>query len=115
MPTITDYENGEEIMAHPLSWQKQSQPSYLLNWQRQPSMQMMVRQKNRQKNLKVALSLFGVDDIGSTTAAALTGVTVDKNNVSVVSNSEDGGILWPLVFRAKKSNGKYKNTTGSIE
>ena len=48
-----------------------------------------------------------MDDIGSTTAAALTGVTVDKNNV-VVSNSEDGGDPVAVGFRAKKSNGKYK-------
>lgn len=51
--TITDDENGEEIYGT----QKQSQQSYLLNWQRQRSMQMMVRQKSL-KNLKMALSLL---------------------------------------------------------
>ena len=50
---------------------------------------------------------LGVDDIGTATAAALTGVSVDSNNV-VVSASEDGGNPVAIGFRAKKSNGKYK-------
>lgn len=53
-----------------------------------------------------ALSL-GVDDIGATAAAALTGVTVDSNNV-IISASEDGGDPVAIGFRAKKSNGNYR-------
>lgn len=50
---------------------------------------------------------MGVDDIGSTAAAALTGVTIDKNNV-IISTSEDGGKPVAIGFRARKSNGKYR-------
>ena len=54
-----------------------------------------------------ALSL-GIDDIGSLVAQDLTGCKIDSNNV-VVSRSEDGGSPVAIGFRAKKSNGKYRN------
>ncbi len=50
---------------------------------------------------------LGVDDIGSTTASALTGATIDSNKV-IISSSEDGGQPVAVGFRAKKSNGKYR-------
>lgn len=59
------------------------------------------------KEFKNGTLSLGVDDIGSTAAAALTGVTIDKNNV-IVSTSEDGGKPVAIGFRARKSNGKYR-------
>ena len=59
------------------------------------------------KEFKSGTLSLGVDDIGATTAQALTGATIDANGV-VVSASEDGGDPVAVGFRAKKSNGKYK-------
>lgn len=59
------------------------------------------------KEFKNGTLSLGVDDIGSTAAAALTGVTIDKNNV-IISTSEDGGKPVAIGFRARKSNGKYR-------
>lgn len=59
------------------------------------------------KEFKSGTLSLGIDDIGSSVAADLTGVTVDKNNV-VISTTEDGGFPVAVGFRAKKSNGKYK-------
>lgn len=56
------------------------------------------------KNGKLSL---GVDNIGRTVAAALTGATVDSKGV-LISTSEDGGSPVAIGFRAKKSNGYYK-------
>lgn len=50
---------------------------------------------------------LGVDEIGRSTAAVLTGATVDNNGV-LISASEDSGDLVAVGFRAKKANGKYK-------
>lgn len=50
---------------------------------------------------------LGVDDIGSESASALTGVTIDDNGV-VISSSEDSGDPVAIGFRAKKANGKYR-------
>lgn len=59
------------------------------------------------KEFKSGTLSLGVDDIGSTAAAALTGVRVDSNNV-IISASEDGGDPVAIGFRAKKSNGNYR-------
>ena len=59
------------------------------------------------KEFKSGTLSLGVDDIGAATAAALVGVTVDKNNV-IVSTSEDTTPNVAVGFRAKKSNGQYK-------
>lgn len=59
------------------------------------------------KEFKSGTLSLGVDDIGTATAAALTGVSVDNNNV-VISSSEDGGNPVAVGFRARKSNGKYR-------
>ena len=56
------------------------------------------------KNGKLTL---GVDAIGRSVAAALTGSTVDDNGV-LISTSEDGGSPVAIGFRAKKSNGHYR-------
>lgn len=59
------------------------------------------------KEFKSGTLSLGVDDIGATAAAALTGVRVDSNNV-IISASEDGGDPVAIGFRAKKSNGNYR-------
>lgn len=56
------------------------------------------------KNGKLTL---GVDAIGRSVAAALTGASADENGV-LISASEDGGAPVAIGFRAKKSNGRYK-------
>ena len=104
--TITDDENGEEIYGTPTQLAKaiSAELSVELAEATLYADDGAAEIVKEFKNGKISL---GVDDIGSTTAAALTGVTVDKNNV-VVSNSEDGGNPVAVGFRAKKSNGKYK-------
>lgn len=59
------------------------------------------------KEFKEGTLTLGVDDIGSETAAALTGVNIDDNGV-IISSSEDGGNPVAIGFRAKKANGKYR-------
>ncbi|MDR1606378.1 MAG: phage tail protein [Streptococcaceae bacterium] len=59
------------------------------------------------KEFKEGKITLGVDNIGTTVAAALTGAVVDKKGV-LISASEDGGAPVAIGFRAKKSNGKYK-------
>lgn len=59
------------------------------------------------KEFKQGKISLGVDDIGVAAAQALTGATVDDNNV-LVSASEDGGSPVAVGFRAKKGNGKYR-------
>jgi len=59
------------------------------------------------KEFKSGTLSLGVDDIGSSVAAALTGCVVDSKGV-IISASEDGGAPVAIGFRAKKSNGKYK-------
>ncbi len=59
------------------------------------------------KEFKNGTLSLGVDDIGPTAAAALTGVTIDKNN-GIISPSEDGGKPVAIGFRARKANGKYR-------
>lgn len=50
---------------------------------------------------------LGVDDIGTTAAADLTGATVDQNG-ALVSESEDMATPVAVGFRAKMPNGKYR-------
>ncbi|WP_040197179.1 major tail protein [Candidatus Soleaferrea massiliensis] len=50
---------------------------------------------------------LGVDDIGPTVAADLTGATTDDNGV-LVSASENVGTPCAVGFRAQKANGKYR-------
>ena len=50
---------------------------------------------------------LGVEDIGKSIAAKLTGAAIDANGV-LVSASEDGGSPVAVGFRAKKANGKYR-------
>ena len=59
------------------------------------------------KEFKSGTLSLGVDDIGASVAAALTGVTIDSNKV-IVSTSEDTTAPVAVGFRAKRSNGKYR-------
>lgn len=104
--TITDDENGEEIYGTPTQLAKAISAELSVELA-EATLYADDGAAEIVKEFKNGNISLGVDDIGSTTAAALTGVTVDKNNV-VVSNSEDGGNPVAVGFRAKKSNGKYK-------
>ncbi|HCJ4522285.1 TPA: major tail protein [Listeria innocua] len=103
---ITDDENGEEIYGTPTQLAKAISAELSVELA-EATLYADDGAAEIVKEFKNGTISLGVDDIGSTTAAALTGVTVDKNNV-VVSNSEDGGNPVAVGFRAKKSNGKYK-------
>lgn len=104
--TITDDENGEEIYGTPTQLAKAISAELSVELA-EATLYADDGAAEIVKEFKNGTISLGVDDIGSTTTAALTGVTVDKNNV-VVSNSEDGGDPVAVGFRAKKSNGKYK-------
>mgnify|MGYP000969645223 FL=1 len=104
--TITDDENGEEIYGTPTQLAKAISAELSVELA-EATLYADDGAAEIVKEFKNGIISLGVDDIGSTTAAALTGVTVDTNNV-VVSNSEDGGDPVAVGFRAKKSNGKYK-------
>ncbi|ENI0827713.1 phage tail protein [Listeria innocua] len=104
--TTTDDENGEEIYGTPTQLAKAISAELSVELA-EATLYADDGAAEIVKEFKNGTISLGVDDIGSTTAAALTGVTVDKNNV-VVSNSEDGGDPVAVGFRAKKSNGKYK-------
>lgn len=104
--TITDDENGEEIYGTPTQLAKAISAELSVELA-EATLYADDGAAEIVKEFKNGTISLGVDDIGSTTAAALTGFTVDKNNV-VVSNIEDGGDPVAVGFRAKKSNGKYK-------
>ena len=104
--TITDDENGEEIYGTPTQLAKAISAELSVELA-EATLYADDGAAEIVKEFKNGTISLGVDDIGSTTATALTGVTVDKNNV-MVSNSEDGGDPVAVGFRAKKSNGKYK-------
>ena len=104
--TITDDENGEEIYGTPTQLAKAISAELSVELA-EATLYADDGAAEIVKEFKNGTISLGVDDIGSTTAAALTGVTVDKNNV-MVYNSEDGGDPVAVGFRAKKSNGKYK-------
>jgi phi13 family phage major tail protein len=59
------------------------------------------------KEFKSGKLTLGVDGIGRSVAAVLTGSNVDENGV-LISASEDGGAPVAIGFRAKKSNGSYR-------
>ena len=59
------------------------------------------------KEFKSGTLSLGVDDIGASVAAALTGVTIDRNKV-IISTSEDSTAPVAGGFRAKRANGKYR-------
>ncbi|MCR5783613.1 MAG: phage tail protein [Clostridia bacterium] len=59
------------------------------------------------KEFKQGKLTLGIDNLGTTVAAKLTGATVDDNGV-LVSTSEDAAPPVAIGFRARKANGKYR-------
>ena len=59
------------------------------------------------KEFKSGTLSLGVDNIGESVAADLTGTVIDANG-AVISTAEDGGDPVAVGFRAKLSNGKYR-------
>ena len=103
---ITEDENGEESYGAPIQLAKaiSAEVSVELN---EATLYADDGAAVVVKEFKSGTLSLGVDDIGSATAKALTGVTVDANGV-IISASEDGGAPVAVGFRAKMANGKYR-------
>ena len=103
---ITEDENGEETYGTPVQLAKAMSADLTVD-----SVEATLYADDGAaeivKEFKSGTLSLGVDDIGASAAAALTGVVIDANHV-VVSSSEDGGAPVAVGFRAKKSNGKYR-------
>ena len=59
------------------------------------------------KEFKSGTLSLGVNDIGASVAAALTGCVIDSNKV-IVSRSEDAAPYVAVGFRATTANGQYR-------
>lgn len=103
---ITENANGEETYANPVQLAKAISADLSVELA-EATLYADDGASEVVKEFKSGTLSLGVDEIGSTVAADLTGVTVDRNGV-VISASEDGGDPVAIGFRAKKSNGKYK-------
>lgn len=103
---ITEDENGDETYGTPVSLAK-AMSAELSVALAEATLYADDGAAEVVKEFKNGTLSLGVDDIGPTAAAALTGVTIDKNNV-IISTSEDGGKPVAIGFRARKSNGKYR-------
>lgn len=103
---ITEDENGEESYGEPVQLAKaiSAEVSVELN---EATLYADDGAAVVVKEFKSGTLSLGVDDIGSKTAQALTGVKVDANGV-IISASEDGGAPVAVGFRAKMANGKYR-------
>lgn len=103
---ITEDENGEESYGAPIQLAKaiSAEVSVELN---EATLYADDGAAVVVKEFKSGTLSLGVDDIGSRTAQALTGVKVDANGV-IISASEDGGAPVAVGFRAKMANGKYR-------
>lgn len=103
---ITEDENGEESYGTPIQLAKaiSAEVSVELN---EATLYADDGAAVVVKEFKSGTLSLGVDDIGSRTAQALTGVKVDANGV-IISASEDGGAPVAVGFRAKMANGKYR-------
>lgn len=104
--TITEGANGEETYSTPVQLAKAISADLSVELA-EATLYADDGASEVVKEFKSGTLSLGVDDIGAATAAALTGVTIDKNNV-IVSASEDTTNPVAIGFRAKKSNGKYK-------
>lgn len=104
--SITEGATGEETYGTPIQLAKaiSAELSIELN---EATLYADDGQAEAVKEFKSGTISLGVDDIGSDTAAALVGATVDSNGV-LVSRSEDSAPYVAIGFRAKKANGKYK-------
>lgn len=103
---ITEGENGEETYGTPVQLAKAMSADLTVEIA-EATLYADDGAAEIVKEFKSGTLSLGVDDIGASAAAALTGVEIDANHV-IISSSEDGGAPVAIGFRAKKSNGKYR-------
>lgn len=104
--TITENANGEETYGTPVQLAKAISADLSVELA-EATLYADDGASEVVKEFKSGTLSLGVDDIGATVAAALTGVTIDSNKV-IVSTSEDTTAPVAVGFRAKRSNGKYR-------
>lgn len=103
---ITEDENGEETYGTPVQLAKAISAELSVELA-EATLYADDGASEVVKEFKSGTLSLGVDDIGSSVASDLSGVTIDKNNV-IIASSEDTTSPVAIGFRAKKSNGKYK-------
>lgn len=103
---ITEDENGEEAYGTPVMLAKAmtAELSVELN---EATLYADDGAAEIVKEFKSGTLSLGVDDIGVTSAEALTGAKVDANGV-LISAGENDATPVAVGFRAKKSNGTYR-------
>lgn len=103
---ITESENGEETYATPVQLAKAISADLSVELA-EATLYADDGAAEIVKEFKSGTLSLGIDDIGASVAADLTGSQIDSKGV-VISRSEDGGTPVAIGFRAKKANGKYK-------
>ncbi len=103
---ITEDENGDETYGSPVMLAKAmtAELSVELN---EATLYADDGAAEIVKEFKSGTLSLGVDDIGVTSAEALTGAKVDANGV-LISAGENDAAPVAVGFRAKKSNGTYR-------
>lgn len=103
---ITEDENGEETYGSPVMLAKAmtAELSVELN---EATLYADDGAAEIVKEFKSGTLSLGVDDIGVTSAEALTGARVDANGV-LISAGENDAAPVAVGFRARKSNGTYR-------
>lgn len=104
--SITEDANGNETYGSPVVLAKAMSANLTINID-EATLWADDGAAENVKEFKDGTISLGIDDIGSATAAALCGVTVDDNGV-VVSTAEDITPYVAIGFRAKKANGKFR-------
>ena len=104
--SITEDANGNETYGSPVVLAKAMSANLTINID-EATLWADDGAAENVKEFKDGTISLGIDDIGSVTAAALCGVTVDTNGV-VVSTAEDISPYVAIGFRAKKANGKFR-------
>ena len=104
---ITEDENGEETYGTPVQLAKAISAELSVELA-EATLYADDGASEVVKEFKSGTLSLGVDDIGPSVASDLSGVTIDKNNV-IIASSEDTTSPVAIGFRAKKSNGKYKD------
>lgn len=104
--SITEGENGDETYGSPVMLAKAmtAELSIELN---EATLYADDGAAEIVKEFKSGILSLGVDDIGVTSAEALTGASADKNGV-LISASENDGPPVAVGFRARKANGTYR-------
>lgn len=104
--TITENANGEETYGTPVQLAKAISADLSVELA-EATLYADDGASEVVKEFKSGTLSLGVDDIGASVAAALTGVTIDRNKV-IISTSEDATAPVAVGFRAKRANGKYR-------